>query len=498
MQMDERAIVVAFVEQARERAEHDDRHHPHADQHRDRAAAERDQHAIAVMDVERPHEPQRHHDEYGDGRPRVRERIADGGERRPVVRNRANARGNGATALQDQHRDHHVRGERDRLLQRDVTGFGEAQVRGELDRGRAGADDDHDPRDRALREGGPRVADVQQPQLMRVGLEEQAAHDRHEPADHVDVDQRAERGLDRRAVVGDERHHEPGDADEHEQRHRAQQEAHDCARHPVQERRVTARVPAPARRRLCRVRCIGRRCVVRPSCVVGARLVVRRRLARRTGTARGQRGERTAQQAAHEPFADERRHEHRDDQPERACEIGARIGAPERVLPPPADRSDLEQRAQRVAQRVADADGPARTLPHEHRGKAVRCQRDGRGRRRRGARRRRCAGRDGRCTECADRGDRAQCRFDLFAFARTLEHRERLARLLRGQGRCGSRCRRRGGGGGGRGGLCGRDEGGEQPAEEQMSHEWHAGAHRHAARRAGRWTEVNMIAIGTE
>ena len=180
---------------------------------------------IAVLHVERPDEPQRHHDEHGEPRPCVGERIAEHLQRFARGEAPADQFADRLRALQDQDRDHDVAGERDYLHQREMRRVVQAERLRDLRDRRTCADHGDDPHDPALHENGPSIAHAQQAQARRGRLQEEAAAYHDQAAQHIDVDQRIERAVLRRAVVGEDRHQRARRADEHRQRQQAQHHA---------------------------------------------------------------------------------------------------------------------------------------------------------------------------------------------------------------------------------------------------------------------------------
>jgi hypothetical protein len=141
-------------------------------------------------------------------------------------------------ALQDQDRDHDVAGERDYLHQREMRRVVQAERLRDLSDRRTCADHGDDPHDPALHENGPSIAHAQQAQARRGRLQEEAAAYHDQAAQHIDVDQRIERTVLRRAVVGEDRHQRARRADEHRQRQQAQHHRQQRARQTLQERPV--------------------------------------------------------------------------------------------------------------------------------------------------------------------------------------------------------------------------------------------------------------------
>jgi hypothetical protein len=216
MPMDERfRRVVLSMEEPRHRTQYHDRGDPRADQDRQRNAAEMHEGVIAVLHVERPDEPQRHHDEHREPRPRVGERIAEHLQRFARGETPADQFADRTRALQDQDRDHDVAGERHHLHQREMRGVVQTErLRDLRDRG-TDADHGDDPHHPALHESRPCIAHAQQTQARCGRLQEKAADDHDHAAQHIDVDQRIERAVLRRAVVGEDRHQRARRADEY-------------------------------------------------------------------------------------------------------------------------------------------------------------------------------------------------------------------------------------------------------------------------------------------
>ncbi|MET3249081.1 hypothetical protein ABIE53_005891 [Burkholderia sp. OAS925] len=73
-----------------------------------------------------------------------------------------------------------------------------------------------------MHEHGPRIAHAQQAQTRRGRLQEEAAHDHDQAAQHINVDERIERAVWRRAVVGEDRHEGARRAHEYRERQKAQ------------------------------------------------------------------------------------------------------------------------------------------------------------------------------------------------------------------------------------------------------------------------------------
>ncbi len=90
--------------------------------------------------------------------------------------------------------------ERDDLHQREMRRVVQPERLRDLRNCRTGADHGDDPHDPALHENGPRIAHAQQTQARGSRLQEEATDYHDQTAQHVDVDQRIERAVLRRAV----------------------------------------------------------------------------------------------------------------------------------------------------------------------------------------------------------------------------------------------------------------------------------------------------------